>query len=63
MATPPKTRTICVDELGPLRAKTYPGSEWVRSKAEPLLNPIMVDVAKSGYMALLSLLPVKQPLF
>jgi hypothetical protein len=27
---PPRTRVICVDELGPLAAKTYPGEEWQR---------------------------------
>ena len=25
---PPRTRVICIDELGPLAAKTYPGAEW-----------------------------------
>ena len=39
MATPPKTRTICVDELGPLSAKTYPGSEWVRNKSRATFEP------------------------
>ena len=24
----PDTRVICIDELGPLSAKTYPGEEW-----------------------------------
>ena len=39
MATPPKTRTICVDELGPLTAKTYPGSEWVLGKTRATFEP------------------------
>jgi transposase len=25
---PPGTRVICIDELGPLAVKTYPGEEW-----------------------------------
>ena len=25
---PPRTRVICIDELGPLAVKTYPGEEW-----------------------------------
>ncbi len=33
MATLSKTRTICLDELGQLTAKTYPGSEWVLGKS------------------------------
>ena len=39
MAPPPKTRTICVDELGPLAAKTYPGSEWVFEKSRATFEP------------------------
>ena len=34
MQTPPNTRTICVDELGPLTAKTYPGSDLSISPEE-----------------------------
>jgi len=29
VAPPPRTRTICLDELGPLAAKTYPGADWL----------------------------------
>ena len=36
---PAKTRTICVDELGPLTAKTYPGSEWVQDKSRATYEP------------------------
>ena len=36
---PPRTRVICIDELGPLAVKTYPGAEWKstpgRAKFEP----------------------------
>lgn len=35
---PPRTRTICIDELGPLGVKTYPGQEWTdapRATFEP----------------------------
>ena len=39
MQTPSNTRTICVDELGPLTAKTYPGSEWVRHKSRATYEP------------------------
>ncbi len=28
MQPPPRTRVICIDELGPLAVKTYPGEEW-----------------------------------
>ncbi|MCW5879899.1 MAG: IS630 family transposase [Anaerolineae bacterium] len=28
LAPPPRTRVICLDELGPLAVKTYPGAEW-----------------------------------
>ena len=39
MATPPQTRTICLDELGPLTAKTYPGSEWVHNQRRATYEP------------------------
>ncbi len=28
MAPLPRTRVICIDELGPLAVKTYPGATW-----------------------------------
>lgn len=28
MAPPPDVRVICVDEMGPIAVKTYPGEEW-----------------------------------
>ncbi len=39
MVPPPKTRTICLDELGLLSAKTYPGSEWVYEKSRATFEP------------------------
>jgi transposase len=39
MATPPPTRTICLDELGPLTAKTYPGSEGVHNQPRATYEP------------------------
>ncbi|MCI0729724.1 MAG: IS630 family transposase [Chloroflexi bacterium] len=29
---PPGTRTICLDELGPLSVKTYPGETWTTAR-------------------------------
>ena len=29
LTPPPRTRVLCLDELGPLAIKTYPGGEWV----------------------------------
>ena len=39
MLTPPQTRTICLDELGPLTAKTYPGAEWVQDQSRATDEP------------------------
>jgi len=39
MVTPPQTRTICLDELGPLTAKTYPGAEWVQDQSRATYEP------------------------
>jgi len=39
MVIPSKTRTICIDELGPLTAKTYPGMEWVRNRSRATFEP------------------------
>lgn len=39
IAPPPRTRVICIDEMGPVSAKTYPGETWesgpYRAKYEP----------------------------
>lgn len=39
IAPPPRTRVICIDEMGPVSAKTYPGETWepgpFRAKFEP----------------------------
>jgi transposase len=36
---PPRTRVICIDELGPLAAKTYPGEEWHLGKHRATFEP------------------------
>lgn len=36
---PPRTRTICLDELGPITAKTYPGAEWKRGPQRATYQP------------------------
>ena len=30
---------ICIDELGPLSAKTYPGADWVESQYRATFQP------------------------
>jgi hypothetical protein len=30
---------ICLDELGPLAVKTYPGSEWVANRSRATFEP------------------------
>lgn len=39
MAPPPRTRVICVDELGPLAVKTYPGAEWKAGSHRATFEP------------------------
>lgn len=39
VAPPARTRTICLDELGPLSAKTYPGQEWVFQEPRATFEP------------------------
>jgi transposase len=36
---PPRTRVICIDELGPLAAKTYPGAEWKHGPERATFDP------------------------
>ena len=45
MTPPPRTRVICVDELGPLAVKTYPGAEW---KAGPHRATFEPDYGRRG---------------
>jgi hypothetical protein len=45
LAPPPRTRVICVDELGPLVVKTYPGAEW---KAGPNRATFEPDYGRRG---------------
>jgi hypothetical protein len=35
----PGLRTICLDELGPLAVKTYPGAEWKASELRATYEP------------------------
>ena len=39
LAPPPRTRVICVDELGPLAVKTYPGAEWQAGRERATFEP------------------------
>lgn len=39
MTPPEETRVICIDELGPLAAKTYPGEEWVNGPYRATFEP------------------------
>ncbi|HJZ04291.1 MAG TPA: transposase [Patescibacteria group bacterium] len=34
-----RTRVICIDELGPLAVKTYPGEEWLPGKHRATFEP------------------------
>ena len=36
---PPRTRVICIDEMGPLAVKTYPGEEWVQGDHRATFEP------------------------
>jgi transposase len=36
---PPRTRVLCVDELGPIAAKTYPGEEWKPGPGRATFEP------------------------
>ncbi len=44
---PPRTRTICLDEWGPLAVKTYPGAEW---KAGPERATYEPDYGRRGML-------------
>jgi len=39
MKPPARTRVICIDELGPLAVKTYPGQEWVSGDHRATFEP------------------------
>ena len=39
MKPPARTRVICIDELGPLAVKTYPGQEWVSGGHRATFEP------------------------
>lgn len=36
---PPCTRVICIDEMGPLAVKTYPGEEWLQGDHRATFEP------------------------
>ena len=36
---PPRTRTICIDEMGPIAVKTYPGEEWKQGPHRATFQP------------------------
>jgi transposase len=36
---PPRTRVICIDEMGPIAAKTYPGAEWKQGPHRATFEP------------------------
>jgi len=36
---PPRTRVICIDELGPLAVKTYAGEEWLQADHRATYEP------------------------
>lgn len=39
VAPPPQTRVICIDEMGPIAAKTYPGAEWKQGPERATFQP------------------------
>lgn len=39
MTSAPHTRVICIDELGPLSAKSYPGETWQRGPYRATFQP------------------------
>ena len=39
MAPPPRTRVICLDEMGPIAVKTYPGEEWKKGRNRATFEP------------------------
>ena len=47
MAPPARTRVICVDELGPLAVKTYPGEVWQPGRNRATFEP---DYGRRGVL-------------
>lgn len=39
MAPPPQTRVLCLDEMGPIAVKTYPGEEWKQGRNQATFEP------------------------
>jgi len=47
MTPPTQTSVLCLDELGPVTAKTYPGKQWAPQGKRP---PVTPDYGKRGYL-------------
>ncbi len=45
-APPPDSTVICLDELGPVAAKSYPGPSWSEDAHRPHFHP---RYARHGY--------------
>jgi transposase len=39
VAPPPRTRVICLDEMGPIAVKTYPSEEWKQGRNRAAFEP------------------------
>jgi transposase len=39
VAPPPRTRVICLDEMGPIAVKTYPSEEWKQGRNRATFEP------------------------
>jgi hypothetical protein len=48
VAHPPRTRVICLDEMGPLAVKSYPGEAWQMGPNERRLSRRM-SLPRIGY--------------
>jgi hypothetical protein len=46
-APPPDSTVVCVDELGPVAAKAYPGPAWADAAHRPHFRP---DYRRDGYL-------------
>jgi transposase len=47
VAPPPRTRVLCLDELGPLAVKTYPGEVWQQGRNRATFEP---DYGRRGLL-------------
>ena len=62
IAPPPATRIICIDEMGPIAAKTYPGETWKPGGHRATFEPDYGRRAKYGFMVPLNRQRVKRKL-